>query len=46
MGALARQFSLELIPVCLLAVYAGLLAAYMLAIQPQPIPAYHQEMDA
>lgn len=46
MGALARQFSLEVIPVCLLAVYAGLLAAYMLAIQPQPIPAYHQEMDA
>src|SRR5690606_33289491 len=29
MGALARQFSLEVIPVCLLAVYAGLLAAYM-----------------
>lgn len=46
MGALARQFSLEVIPVCLLAVYAGLLAAYMLAIQPQSIPAYHQEMDA
>lgn len=36
MGVLARQFSLEIIPVCLLAVYAGLLGCYVLAArQPQ-----------
>jgi len=36
MGVLARQFSLEIIPVCLLAVYAGLLGCYVLAVrQPQ-----------
>lgn len=36
MGVLARQFSLEIIPVCLLAVYAGLLGCYLLAVrQPQ-----------
>jgi hypothetical protein len=31
MGVLARQISLEVIPVCLLAVYAGLVAVYLLA---------------
>jgi len=31
MGVLARQISLEVIPVCLLAVYAGLTAVYLLA---------------
>ena len=31
MGVLARQISLEIIPVCLLAVYAGLLGLYLLA---------------
>lgn len=45
MGALARQFSLEAIPVCLLAVYAALLAAYLLAVRPQPTPAYRQEIE-
>jgi hypothetical protein len=31
MGVLARQSSLEVIPVCLLAVYAGLLVVYVLS---------------
>lgn len=35
MGVLARQFSLEMIPVCLLVVYAGLLGCYLLAVRPQ-----------
>lgn len=35
MGVLARQFSLEIIPVCLLVVYAGLFGFYSLAIRPQ-----------
>lgn len=35
MGVLARQFSLEVIPVCLLAVYAGLLSCYVLAVKSQ-----------
>lgn len=34
MGVLARQISLEVIPVCLLAVYAGLLGFYLLAVKP------------
>lgn len=33
MGILARQISLEVIPVCLLVVYAGLLGVYILAIK-------------
>jgi fucose permease len=33
MGVLARQISLEVIPVCLLAVYAGLLGFYLLAVR-------------
>lgn len=33
MGVLARQISLEVIPVCLLAVYAGLLGFYILTIK-------------
>jgi hypothetical protein len=32
MGMLARQVSLEVIPVCLLAVYAGLFGFYVLAV--------------
>jgi fucose permease len=35
MGVLARQISLEVIPVCLLAVYAGLLGFYLLAVKPR-----------
>ncbi len=35
MGVLARQISLEVIPVCLLAVYAGLLGSYVLAVKPR-----------
>lgn len=35
MGILARQISLEVIPISLLAVYTGLLAVYLLAIRPQ-----------
>jgi hypothetical protein len=31
MGVLARQISLEVIPVCLLVVYAGLVGFYLLA---------------
>jgi len=33
MGVLARQISLEIIPLCLLVVYAGLLGLYMLAVR-------------
>lgn len=36
MGVFARQISLEIIPVCLLAVYAGLFGLYMLAIRMKP----------
>lgn len=32
MGVLARQFSLEIIPICLLAVYVGLLGFYLLTL--------------
>lgn len=46
MGVLAGRLSLEVIPVCLLAVYAGLLGAYLLAVRPQPIPAYSREIEA
>jgi fucose permease len=35
MGVLARQISLEVIPVCLLAVYAGLFGFYVLAVRPR-----------
>ncbi len=35
LGVLARQVSLETIPICLLAVYAGLFGFYLLAIRPQ-----------
>ena len=45
MGVLAGQISLEVIPVCLLAVYAGLFGAYLLAVRPQPIPAYSREIE-
>lgn len=38
MGVLARQVSLEIIPVCLLAVYATLSACYLLAIRPGKAP--------
>lgn len=38
MGVLARQFSLEVIPICLLVVYAGLFGFYSLAIRPQKMP--------
>lgn len=34
MGVLARRFSLEIIPVCLLVVYAGLLGFYVMAAAP------------
>jgi fucose permease len=34
MGVLARQTSLEVIPVCLLATYAGLFGFYLLAMRP------------
>ena len=34
MGVLARQLSLEIIPICLLAVYAGLLGFYLIAARP------------
>ena len=33
MGVLARQFSLEVIPLCLLAIYVGLLAIYTLTLR-------------
>jgi len=35
MGVLARQLSLEVIPVCLIAVYAGLFGCYILAAKPR-----------
>lgn len=45
MGVLARQISLEVIPVCLLVIYAGLFGVYLMAIQPQKgqIPAILSE---
>lgn len=40
MGVLARRISLEIIPVCLLVVYAGLLGCYVLAVRyPKTGPA-------
>jgi fucose permease len=39
MGVLARQISLEIIPVCLLAVYAGMLGFYLLAVKPRKMQA-------
>lgn len=38
LGVLARRLSLEVIPVGLLVVYAGLLGFYLLAIRPQKAP--------
>ncbi len=38
MGVLARQISLEVIPVCLLAVYAGLLGVYLVAAKRRKAP--------
>ncbi len=38
MGVLARQISLEVIPVCLLAVYAGLFGFYLLAVRSGRAP--------
>jgi hypothetical protein len=35
MGVLAQQISLEVIPLCLLAVYAGLLGLYLLTTRPR-----------
>jgi len=35
MGVLARRISLEIIPVCLLVVYAGLFGFYVLAVRPR-----------
>jgi hypothetical protein len=35
MGVMARRISLEAIPVGLLAVYAGLTAAYLVAMRPR-----------
>lgn len=37
MGVLASQISLEAIPVCLLAVYAGLFGSYILAVKPRKL---------
>ena len=39
MGVLARRISLEVIPVCLLAVYAGLFVFYLLAARQKPAAA-------
>jgi len=39
MGVLARQVSLEVIPLCLLAVYAGLLGFYLLAVKTRKVRA-------
>jgi fucose permease len=39
MGVLARQISLEVIPVCLLAVYGGLTGCYLLAMRPRRVQA-------
>ncbi len=39
MGILARQISLEVIPVCLLLLYAGLFGLYVLAIRPRKMQA-------
>jgi fucose permease len=49
MGVLARQISLEVIPTCLLVVYAGLLGFYLLAVGPwkkHPAPRTTPEKDA
>jgi fucose permease len=37
MGVLAQRVSLEVIPVCLLAVYAGLFGLYLLAVRPRKV---------
>jgi len=42
MGVLARQISLEVIPVCLLVVYLALSAVYLLAIRPRTVQATAQ----
>lgn len=39
MGILARQLSLEVVPICLLVVYSALLGVYLLAVKPQKLPA-------
>ena len=39
MGVLARGISLEIIPVCLLVVYAGLFGFYILAARPRKMQA-------
>jgi fucose permease len=39
MGVLARRISQEIIPVCLLVVYAGLFGFYVLAARPQRLQA-------
>lgn len=39
MGVLAQRISLEVIPVCLLVVYAGLFGCYLLAMRPGKLPA-------
>ncbi|MEJ5309941.1 MAG: MFS transporter [Anaerolineae bacterium] len=49
MGVLARRLSLEVIPLCLLVVYASLLGAYILAIklrQPQTMAARNDQAGA
>ena len=39
MGVLARRISLEIMPVCLLVVYAGLFGFYVLAARPRKMQA-------
>jgi len=39
MGVLARRLSLEIVPICLLVVYAGLFSFYVLAARPQKMQA-------
>lgn len=39
MGVLAQRVSLEIIPLCLLAVYASLFGLYLLTLQPRKTPA-------
>jgi fucose permease len=39
MGVLARRISLEVIPVCLLVVYAGLFGVYVLAVRTRKMQA-------
>ncbi len=46
MGVLARQISLEVIPVCLLAVYAGLFGFYILAVMQRKTQAVSVSMPA